>query len=76
MLDLTFYLFVWVVLILLALPFCRFWQGGKSTQQCRNRRDASVSPNRLQASRASSIVRRVIRKSGLNRRDPTHLHPL
>jgi hypothetical protein len=27
--DLTFYLFAWVLLILLALLFCRFWQGGK-----------------------------------------------
>jgi transposase-like protein/IS1 family transposase len=27
--DLTFYLFAWVLLILLALLFCRFWQGGQ-----------------------------------------------
>jgi hypothetical protein len=26
--DLTVYLFAWVFLILLALLFCRFWQGG------------------------------------------------
>jgi hypothetical protein len=28
--DLTFYPFACVLLILLALLFCRFWQGGKS----------------------------------------------
>ena len=73
--DLGFYPFACVLLILLCLLLRRLWRGARPLQRRRNRRDQRVNPNRLQASRASPIARRVSSKSGLTRRYPARLHP-
>jgi hypothetical protein len=74
--DLTFYPFVCVALILLALLFYRFRQGGKSSPA------GLKLPRRKRESKPfvglsrSLTVRCVSNKSGLNRTSPAHLHPV
>jgi hypothetical protein len=73
--DLTFYPFVSVLLILLALLVCRFWLGGKSSPA------ESKPPRRKRELKPFAGLTRkpeceaVSSQFGLNRRSPACFHP-
>jgi hypothetical protein len=63
--DLAFALVVSVVLMLLVVLSRRLCRGGKATPLAAKSQEPSVIPNRLPASPASPIARRVRRKQSL-----------